>query len=106
MGIAVMLPPMNALEKPIVYPSRPPTAVYNRYQAAEYRDQEFPPTATERERIFKINLEDGFFSPGALMEMIVPLGQGIRGGTYGSAALVVVSSDAVTIEFLEALPPT
>jgi hypothetical protein len=37
------------------------------------------------------------------MEMIVPLGQAIRAGAYGSAALVVVSSDEGTVGFLEAL---
>ncbi|HEV8486101.1 MAG TPA: hypothetical protein VGV87_21335 [Blastocatellia bacterium] len=96
---------MSPLKNPIVFlPSRPPTAVYpDRYQAAHYREQEFPPTATDRERIFYINLEGGFFSPAALMEMILPLGQAVRGGAYGSAALVVVSSDNGTIEFLEAL---
>jgi hypothetical protein len=103
--IAAMLPRMSALEKPVEFrPSRPPTAVYpDRHQVARYREQEFPPTATGSERIFCINLEGGFFSAGALMDMIVPLGQAIRGGAYGSAALVVVSSDDGTIEFLEAL---
>jgi hypothetical protein len=100
-----MLSDMSILEKPIEYrPSRPPTAVYpDRHQIAQYREQEFPPTATNWERIFCINLEGGFFSPGALMEMIVPLGQAVRSGAYGSAVLVVVSSDDGTIAFLEAL---
>lgn len=100
-----MLPRMSVLEKPIEYrPSRPPTVVYpDCYQVARYREQEFPPTATERERIFWINLEGGFFSPSALMEMIVPLGQAVRGGAHGSVAVVVVSSDVATLEFLEAL---
>jgi len=100
-----MLPGMSVLEKPVEYrKSRPPTAVYpDRHQMAQYRDREFPPTATGWERVFCINLEGGFFSPGALMEMIVPIGQAIRGGVYGSAALVVVSSDDGTVAFLEAL---
>ena len=100
-----MLPGMSVLEKPVEYrKSRPPTAVYpDRHQMAQYRDREFPPTATDWERVFCINLEGGFFSPGALMEMIVPIGQAIRGGVYGSAALVVVSSDDGTVAFLEAL---
>lgn len=100
-----MLPRMSVLEKPIEYrPSRPPTVVYpDRHQVAQYREQEFPPTAADWERIFCINLEGGFFSPGALMEMIVPLGQAVRAGAYGSAVLMVVSSDVGTIEFLEAL---
>ncbi|MGH9511438.1 MAG: hypothetical protein ACRD2U_04810 [Terriglobales bacterium] len=75
----------------------------DRHQMAQYRDEEFPPTATDRERIFWINLEGGFFAPGALKEMLVPLGQAVRNGTYGSAALVVVSSDEGIVEFLEAL---
>jgi hypothetical protein len=100
-----MLPTMAVLEKPIEYrPSRPPTAVYpDRHQVARYRNEEFPQTATEWERIFCINLEGGFFSPGALKEMIVPLGQAVRSGVYGSAALVIVTSDDGTVEFLEAL---
>ncbi len=100
-----MLPCMSVIDKPVEYrPSRPPTAVYpDRHQAAQYREQEFPPTATGWERVFCINLEGGFFSPGALMEMILPLGQAVRSGAHGSAALVVVSSDEGTIEFLEAL---
>lgn len=105
MDIAAILQSMDFLEKPVEYrPSRPPTAVYpDRHQVAEYRRKEFPPTAVDWERIFCINLEGGFFSPSALIEMIVPLGQAMRGGTYGSAALVVVTSDEGTIEFIEAL---
>jgi DNA-binding MarR family transcriptional regulator len=96
---------MSILEKPIEHRlSRPPTAVYpDRHQIAEYRNKEFPPTATDWERIFSINLEGCFFSPGALKEMILPLGQSLRTGMYGSAALVVVTSDDAVIEFLEAL---
>ena len=100
-----MLPAMSVLEKPVEYrPSRPPTAVYpDRHQIAQYRTDEFPPTATDWERIFCINLEGGFFSPGALKEMIVPLGQAVRSGVYGSTALVVVTSDDGTVDFIEAL---
>ncbi len=68
-----------------------------------YREQNFPPTATDWERIFWINLEGGFFSPSALMELVIPLGQAVRTGVYGPAALVFVSSDEGTREFLEAL---
>ena len=100
-----MLATVSALDKPVEYrPSRPPTAVYpDRHQVAQYREREFPPTATDRERVFCINLEGGFFSPGALKEMIVPLGQAVRDGMHGSAAIVVVTSDDGTAEFLEAL---
>src|SRR5262245_40262415 len=96
---------MSALETRIEYrPSRPPTAVYpDQHQVARYRDEQFPPTATDWNRIFCINLEGCFFSPGALKEMIVPVGQAVRSGAYGSTVLLVVTSDDGTIEFLEAL---
>src|SRR5439155_21714483 len=96
---------MRLLNKPIEYRlSRPPTAVYpDQHQVAQYRQREFPPTAVNWERIFCINLEGAFCSPGALKEMIVPLGQAMRAGSYGNAALVVVTSDEGTVEFLEAL---
>ena len=50
-----------------------------------------------------INLEGAFLSPGALVEMIVPLAQAIRNGAYGATALLVVTSDQSTLEFVEAL---
>src|SRR5688572_14344164 len=96
---------MSPLDRPIEYrPSRPPTAVYpDLHQVAQYREQEFPPTASDRQRVFCINLDGAFLSAGALMEMVLPLGQALRGGAYGPAVLVVVSSDAGTVGFLEAL---
>jgi hypothetical protein len=85
-------------------PWRPPTAVYpDRHRVAHDRDKDFPPTATGPERILMINLEGGFFSPGVLMEMILPLGQAIRSGAHGHTALLVITSDDGTVEFLEAL---
>ena len=106
---AVMLLHMSVSEKrakcrPSYIPSRPPTVVYpDRNQVAQYREQEFHPTAMDCERIFCINLEGGFFSPASLNEMIVPLGKDIRSGVYGSAVLMIVSSEDSTVEFLEAL---
>jgi DNA-binding MarR family transcriptional regulator len=50
-----------------------------------------------------VNLEGAFFSPGALMEMIVPLAQAIHNGSYGPTALLIITSDEGTVEFLEAL---
>jgi DNA-binding MarR family transcriptional regulator len=48
-------------------------------------------------------LEGGFFSPGALKEMILPLAQAIGSGAYGATVLVVTTSDDGTAEFLEGL---
>jgi hypothetical protein len=75
----------------------------DRHQVAHFRDEGFPPTATGGERILKINLEGGFFSPGALKEMILPVAQAIRSGAYGSTVLVIITSDDGIVEFLEAL---
>jgi hypothetical protein len=95
----------TVLDRPVIpRPWRPPTAVYpDRHEIEHSRNESFPPTASGREQVFLINLEGGFFSPGSLMEMILPLAQAIRTGVYGPTALVVITSDDSTIEFLEAL---
>lgn len=95
----------TVLDRPVISrPWRPPTAVYpDRHEIAHSRNESFPPTASTREQVFLINLEGGFFSPGSLVEMILPLAQAIRTGVYGPTALAVITSDDSTIEFLEAL---
>jgi hypothetical protein len=95
----------TVLDRPVIpRPWRPPTAVYpDRHEVAYRRNESFPPTASGHEQVFLINLEGGFFSPGSLMEMILPLAQAIRAGVHGPTALVVVTSDESTVEFLEAL---
>jgi hypothetical protein len=95
----------SILDHPVtVRPSRPPTAVYpDRHQAARFRNDNFPPTSSGREQVFLINLEGGFFSPGSLTEMILPLAQAIRSGVHGPTVLLVITSDDSTVEFLEAL---
>jgi DNA-binding MarR family transcriptional regulator len=96
---------MSVFEHPVALkPWRPPTAVYpDRHQVEQSRNEDFPPTASGREQVFKINLEGAFFSPGALVEMIVPLARAVRGGLYGPTSLLVVTSDEGTVVFLEAL---
>lgn len=97
---------MSVLENlPVEYrQSRPPTAVYpDRHQVAHYRDLEFPPTAAAWHRVFCINLEGGFFAPGAIQDMILPVAQSLRSGVYGPAVLIVITSDEATVEYLEAL---
>lgn len=90
---------------PIEYrPWRPPTAVYpDRGQVAFFRERDFPATAASLPRIFCLNLEDGLFATGALKDLILPIAQGIRGGAYGQAILVVASSDDGVIDYLEGL---
>jgi DNA-binding MarR family transcriptional regulator len=96
---------MSTLDHPVaVRPWRPPTAVYpDRHEIARARDQEFPPTASGRYQVFVVNLEGAFLSTGALMEMVVPLAQAVRSGVYGPTALLIITSDDSTVEFLEAL---
>lgn len=96
---------MSVLDLPVAFrPWRLPTAVYpDRHQVARARNEDFPPTASGREQVLMVNLEGAFLSTGALMEMIVPLAQAIRNGVYGPTALLVVTSDESTVEFLEAL---
>lgn len=98
--------PMDLLNDfPIEYrPWRPPTAVYpDRGQVAYFRERDFPATAGSLPRIFCLNLEDGLFAAGALKDLILPIAQGIRGGAYGQAILVVASSDDGVIDYLEGL---
>ncbi len=96
-----------AIERPVAYrPWRPPTAVAvypDRHEVARRRNEDFPPTASGRAQIFMINLEGAFFSPGALMEMILPLAKSVRSGAHGPTALLVVTSDDGIVEFLEGL---
>src|SRR5450631_363403 len=95
----------TVLDRPVIPRRwRPPTAVYpDRHEIARFRDESFPPTASGLGQVFLINLDGGFFSPGSLVEMILPVAQSIRAGVYGPTALVVITSDDSTIEFLEAL---
>lgn len=86
-----------------VRPSRPPTIFQDRRAVVQYRERDFPATAAKSHRVFLLNLEGGFFTPGALADMVVPVAQSIRSGVLGSTVLVVATSDDSTITFLEAI---
>jgi hypothetical protein len=84
--------------------SRPPTAVYpDRRTMARYRDDQYPATSAAWPMLYVLNLEGGFFAPGALKDLVVPLAEAIRGGKHGDAVLMVVASDDATVDFLEAM---
>jgi hypothetical protein len=53
--------------------------------------------------VFCINLKGGFFAPGAIQDMILPVAQSLRSGVYGPAVLIIITSDEATVEYLEAL---
>jgi hypothetical protein len=97
--------PMGLIDSLPIRPTRPPTAVYpDRHAIEEFRDQQFPATAAGwKQVVYYLNLEGGFFAPSALKDLVLPVAQGIRSGAYGPAALVIVTSDDGTAEFLEAL---
>lgn len=100
----IMAAPIAPERRIAYYPWRPPTAVYpDRHKIAHFRDEQFPPTASSNERILMINLEGVFLSPGALMDMILPVARSVRSGVYGPTSLLVITSDDATIEFLESM---
>ncbi len=90
-------------ERPTEYrPARPPTAIYpDLRQVARWRDAEFPVTAVAVPRVVRVNLEGALFTPAALHELLVPVARGIRDGVYGPLVVVVVTSDAATVGYLE-----
>ncbi len=85
-------------------PWRPPTAVYpDRKQVTRYREDYFPVTASDQHRVFCINLDGTFMAPGAIQDLILPVGQAIRSGAYGPAVLIVATSDDATGDFVQSL---
>lgn len=67
------------------------------------RDEKLPPTAFAEPTVAVLDLNGKLFSPSSLRELIVPLGQRIRGGVYGNLRIVVVTADYATREFLDLL---
>lgn len=65
-------------------------------EVAGLRDQWLPPTAVEAPTVAVLDLSGRLLSPSSLHELIVPLGQRLRGGSHGSLKLVVVSADDAT----------
>jgi len=77
-----------------IAPLRPTASAFqNRAAAAEFIETNFPPTASPQPRVRLINLEGKYLEVGALVEMILPITQGIRAGTYGNLAFGVIASD-------------
>lgn len=77
-----------------IAPLRPTASAFqNQAAAAEFIETNFPPTASPQPRVRLINLEGNHLDVGALVEMILPITQGIRAGTYGNLAFGVIASD-------------
>ena len=87
-----------------IRPWRPPTAVYpDRHEIARNRAEDYPATSGPLPGVYLMNLEGGFFAPGALKDLIVPLAQDIAAGKHGDVVLMVATSDDATVDFLEGL---
>lgn len=83
-----------------ITPFRPTaSALADRGAAADYREANFPPTVAETERTVVINMEGQYVEPGILQELFLPVGQGIRAGTYQNFAIGLISSDPSSIGF-------
>jgi MarR family len=57
-----------------------------------------PETGNPGPHLAILDLRGKLLSPASLRELIVPLGQGIRGGAYGDLKLVVAASDPAILE--------
>src|SRR5260370_9561566 len=78
-------------------PWGPPTAVYpDRQQVTRYREDYFPVTASDQHRVFCINLDGTFMAPGAIQDLILPVGQAIRSVAYAPTVLIVAPSSDPT----------
>jgi hypothetical protein len=72
-------------------------------QAAELRDRELPPSALPGPTTIVLDLADLRPTPRALKELIVPLGQRMRGGVYGDMKLVVAGAGEADEEVINLL---
>lgn len=83
---------------------RPPTVAYReRDEAAAWREMEFPATVSKGCRIRLLNLHGAFPEIGALEELILPIGQGIKSGAFGQLMLGIISSDDPVIHYVESI---
>jgi hypothetical protein len=67
-------------------------------RAARVRDSSIPATAFKQPTTLVLDLSGKLLSPSALNELIVSLGQRVRGGLYGDAKLVVATPDPAVQE--------
>jgi hypothetical protein len=89
------LPVTYALREVISFPTGD---LSDAVTAARLRDSTIPATAFKHPTTLVLDLAGKLLSPSALKELIVPLGQGIRGGLYGDARLIVATSDPAVQE--------
>jgi hypothetical protein len=69
-------------------------------RAAHLRDLRLPPTAVEGLTTIVLDLSGMDPTTAALREIIVPLGQRLRGGVYGTMKLIVATPNEAIAEFV------
>ena len=79
------------------------TAFKERDDAAAWRKAVFPATVSKNCRIRVINFEGSRPEIGAVEEMILQVGQGIKSGAYGQLTLGIVSSDEPIVHYAVSL---
>jgi hypothetical protein len=72
-------------------------------RAAELRDQRLPPTVLPGFTTLVLDLSGMTPTPAALRELIIPLGQRLRGGVYGAAKLILATPDDAVAEVVDLL---
>jgi hypothetical protein len=68
--------------------------------AAALRDEQLPPTAAAGRRMVVLHLGGVQPTPAALREIVVTLGQRVRGGLYGETKVVIATGDPATQEMI------
>jgi DNA-binding MarR family transcriptional regulator len=74
--------------------------VYDRGHAAEIAQRRFPNAPADEPTVTIIDLSGALPTPAALKELVVPLGQQIRGGQLGQMRLVVSTPDDAMADFI------
>ncbi len=75
----------------------------NLARVAELRDENYPPTAVQSPRTEVFDLAGMTPTVAALRELIVPLGQRLRGGVLGDVRLVIATPDRAVAEIVSLL---
>jgi DNA-binding CsgD family transcriptional regulator len=76
-------------------------------RAIELRDEQLlPPTELQGQTTIVLDLGVATLTPGPLRELIVPLGQRIKGGVYGNARLIIATTDLALAELIGLLADT
>lgn len=72
----------------------------SRERISAFRETYLPATSYSAPHVWIIDLAGKLMSPSSLEELIVPLGQLVRGGAYGDLRVVIVSADPSVRRFV------